>query len=125
MEEKSEANYHSSSSSSSSNSSANSKKNNIKILNNRLQVLEQESEKMRQVLVVCMDERRELISEILQLFQTLCTNCKGAITRPHLSFCQVIKHNFFCSSFSSNLNASRSIYRWLVKPGSLILLAVA
>ncbi|KMT00845.1 hypothetical protein BVRB_9g221200 [Beta vulgaris subsp. vulgaris] len=92
MEEKSEANYHSSNSSSSSNSSADSNKNNIKILNNRLQVLEQESEKMRKVLVVCMDERRELISEILQLFQTLCTNCKGAITRPHLSFCQETRH---------------------------------
>ncbi|KAL2928408.1 Gap junction alpha-9 protein [Bienertia sinuspersici] len=60
----------------------------MEILDYRLQVLEQEYEKMKEVLFVCMNERKEIISEIMQLFQMKISETK------HL-FClyQVIYHS--------------------------------
>ena len=45
----------------------------VQLLSKRLQVLEEEASKMREKMVVCMDERREIVTEILQLFSTIHT----------------------------------------------------
>ncbi|XP_056698250.1 uncharacterized protein [Spinacia oleracea] len=79
-------------SSSSSSRSNDNKRNIVEILNNRLEVLEQEAAKMKNMLVVCMYERREIITEIMQLFQTLRTHIHGSEMKHPLNFYQASQH---------------------------------
>uniref|UniRef100_A0A803M856 Uncharacterized protein n=1 Tax=Chenopodium quinoa TaxID=63459 RepID=A0A803M856_CHEQI len=58
----------------------------MEILNNRLDVLEQEAENMKKMLLVSMNERRKTITEILQLFQTLCRHLYHSEAKHPLSF---------------------------------------